>query len=193
VANNPSEIPLELRDFLNSEDGSLLRGDLNAWATWRAHEISTPNELEQFLWNHVQLSKEFRTLLDYRMRMSKSFSATQKILPTFPRATDLYIYCDHIGPGFKIQHGHSTWVMAESIGSNFFVNQNVTIGVDHGGVPTIGNNVVVRPGAVVTGPIQIGNNVTIGPNAFVNFDVPDNSVVTPPRSVIKVKTVGVRQ
>ena len=31
--------------------------------------------------------------------------------------------------------------------------------------------------AVVVGKIKIGNNVLIAPNAYVNFDIPDNSVV----------------
>jgi serine O-acetyltransferase len=31
--------------------------------------------------------------------------------------------------------------------------------------------------AVIVGGISIGNNVLIAPNSYVNFDVPDNSVV----------------
>jgi serine O-acetyltransferase len=30
---------------------------------------------------------------------------------------------------------------------------------------------------VVVGNIKIGNNVLIAPNSYVNFDVPDNSIV----------------
>lgn len=45
------------------------------------------------------------------------------------------------------------------------------------GVPSIGDNVVMNANAVVVGGVKIGNNVLIAPNAFVNFDVPDNSIV----------------
>ena len=31
---------------------------------------------------------------------------------------------------------------------------------------------------MIVGKINIGNNVLIAPNAYVNFDIPDNSVVT---------------
>jgi serine O-acetyltransferase len=35
----------------------------------------------------------------------------------------------------------------------------------------------IGPNAVIVGKIKIGNNVLIAPNAYVNFDVPDNSIV----------------
>ena len=40
---------------------------------------------------------------------------------------------------------------------------------------TIGNK--WSKGKNLSGPPHIGNNVMIAPNSFVNFDVPDNSVV----------------
>ena len=36
---------------------------------------------------------------------------------------------------------------------------------------------MVGSGAKVLGPIKIGNNVLIAPGSYVNFDVPDNSIV----------------
>lgn len=67
------------------------------------------------------------------------------------------------------------------IGENATLFKGVTIGIiSHGkrkGVPKIGNNVTIYANATVCGGITIGNNVIIAPNAFVNFDVPDNSVV----------------
>jgi serine O-acetyltransferase len=44
-------------------------------------------------------------------------------------------------------------------------------------VPVIGDNVCVNANAVIIGGCRIGNNVLIAPGAFVNFDVPDNSIV----------------
>ena len=35
----------------------------------------------------------------------------------------------------------------------------------------------VKAGKYRTAPVKIGNNVLIAPGAFVNFDVPDNSIV----------------
>lgn len=45
------------------------------------------------------------------------------------------------------------------------------------GVPHIGDNVIINANAVVVGGVKIGNNVLVAPNAFVNFDVPDDSIV----------------
>lgn len=45
------------------------------------------------------------------------------------------------------------------------------------GNPQIGNRVYIAAGAVIVGKIKIGNNVLIAANSFVNFDVPDNSIV----------------
>lgn len=63
-----------------------------------------------------------------------------------------------IEEGLIIQHGFSTIIMAESIGKNFWVNQQATVGYDAKGCPTIGNNVVVASGAKVIGEIVVGNN-----------------------------------
>jgi len=68
-----------------------------------------------------------------------------------------------------------------TIGRNCNISHSVTIGRSYrGGIlgrPTIGDYVWIGPGAVVVGKILIGNNVLIAPNSFVNFDVPDNSLV----------------
>ena len=44
-------------------------------------------------------------------------------------------------------------------------------------MPTIGDNVFMGRNSIVIGNVNIGNDVLIAPGAFVNFDVPDNSIV----------------
>ena len=46
------------------------------------------------------------------------------------------------------------------------------------GVPRIGDNVFLGTNSIVVGKIKIGNDVLIVPGAYVNFDVPDHSIVT---------------
>lgn len=59
-----------------------------------------------------------------------------------------------------------------SIGSNCVIYQGVTIGSRKGpAAPSIGDRVVVWPGAVVLGDIVIGSDAQIGPNAVVINDV----------------------
>ena len=67
------------------------------------------------------------------------------------------------------------------IGRYCSIHQDVTIGRifagPKAGVPTLGDFVIVFPGAKVVGNIKIGNNVVIGANSTVLNDVPDNCVV----------------
>lgn len=87
-----------------------------------------------------------------------------------------------IGKGFIIGHWGKIVINGKAtFGEQFFVTHNVTIGRDirgkRKGVPTFGNRVVVRTNSCVVGNVHIGNDVLIAPNTFVNFDVPDHSVV----------------
>ena len=71
-----------------------------------------------------------------------------------------------------------------TFGKNVRILQNVTIGsagLSKSVSPTIGNNVIIGPGAVVVGGISIGDNVIIGANTVVTKDVPDNTIVKPPK------------
>jgi serine O-acetyltransferase len=85
-----------------------------------------------------------------------------------------------IGPGLFIVHGNGTFVMADGIGANCRIYQQVTIGnVDaaEGGRPVIGDNVTVYAGAKIVGRVKIGDNVTIAANSLVIKDVAANTTV----------------
>lgn len=86
-----------------------------------------------------------------------------------------------IGRGFRIVHwGHIVVNPAAVIGKNFNISQGCLIGNAQGkknGTPIIGDNVCMNANSIIIGGVKIGNNVLIAPGAFVNFDVPDNSIV----------------
>lgn len=87
-----------------------------------------------------------------------------------------------IGPGLYIGHFGGITVSRDAvIGSNCNISQNITIGVAgtgaKRGVPIIGDNVYVGPGARIFGKIRVGNNVQIGANAVVYTDIPDDADV----------------
>lgn len=92
------------------------------------------------------------------------------------------------GWGLLVFHGYSTIVVANTIGKNFNLYQNVTIGYHKNGKPSIGDNVMICAGAVVAGNIKIGNNVKIGANATVFQDITDNSIVYGNPCIIKTTT-----
>ncbi len=90
-------------------------------------------------------------------------------------------YGTQIGEGFRIVHfGHIVINPDAKIGKNFNISQGCLIGITQGqkaGVPTIGDNVCMNANSIIIGGVHIGNNVLIAPGAFINFDVPDNSIV----------------
>ena len=87
-----------------------------------------------------------------------------------------------IGDGFIIGHWGKIVINGEvKFGNQFFITHGVTIGRDirgkRAGVPVFEDRVCIRTNSTVVGKIHIGNDVLIAPNTFVNFDVPDHSVV----------------
>lgn len=84
----------------------------------------------------------------------------------------------HIGSGLYIEHGGSIYLNASSIGNNFSVFHEVTLGAStNGGIPKVGNNVTCYMGAKIFGNINLGDNCIIGANAVVNKDVESGSTV----------------
>jgi len=91
-------------------------------------------------------------------------------------------YKTSIGPGLYI--GHEGGIVVSElavIGKNCNLSHQVTIGVSRrgqrAGVPVIGDNVYIGPGAKLFGAIVVGNNAAIGTNCVVTRDVPENGVV----------------
>ncbi len=63
-----------------------------------------------------------------------------------------------------------------SIGKNCRIHVGVNIG-NFDGVPEIGDNVYIGPGAKIFGPIAIGDGSKIGANAVVYHSFPKNSIL----------------
>lgn len=87
-----------------------------------------------------------------------------------------------IGNGLYMGHPYNiTIASGVRMGKNCNVHKGVTIGrINVGkkeGVPTIGESVFFGINSIVVGNIHIGNDVLIAPNSYVNFDVPDHSIV----------------
>jgi serine O-acetyltransferase len=87
-----------------------------------------------------------------------------------------------IGKGFFIGHfGHIIINAGAVIGDNCNFSPGVTIGKTNRGkmkgIPVLGDRVWVGTGVVIVGNVKIGSDVLIAPNAYVNFDVPEHSIV----------------
>ncbi len=170
-------LPLLLLYFLSSEK-ELIRLDCERWMEL-LHD-STEIDDRQFTVSAWQLSRNSGI-----STTTESGGETWSPLPLrlllriiFKPESTLHLRSPKIGPGFFMQHGYATSVGAYSIGKNCSVNQLVVIGwTDRTRGPILGDNVSVKAGAKILGPITIGNNVTVGANAVVTKDVPANCVV----------------
>lgn len=87
-----------------------------------------------------------------------------------------------IGKGLYLAHFGRVIIHPKTvIGHNVNISTGVVIGTQfrgpRKGAPNVGNYVWIGANAVIVGNIRVGNNVLIAPGAYVNFDVPDNSIV----------------
>lgn len=170
---------------------SVISQDVARWAQiyLGGAPVSVLNEAYAFLFL-MTFYEEFRNLFYYRAGMAgKLFSPLCNPLST------LYIQAGKIGPGLFIQHGFATIIGAEEIGSNCWINQQVTIGwTDMSGGPVIGDNVTINAGAKVIGNIVIGSNSKVGANAVVVKNVPpDCTVVGVPAYIVRKNGVKLRE
>lgn len=72
------------------------------------------------------------------------------------------------GPGLHIVHYGTIVVHPDArVGRNCRLHPSTSIG-DYNGVPHLGDNVYIGPGAKIYGPVTLGDNVAVGANAVVN-------------------------
>lgn len=145
--------------------------DLDHWREiYNVKKYDTFYLLNYFLFNY----KEYRNVFSYRID-NKFIRKFFNIL--LPGEKTLTISTANIDGGLVIFHGTSTIINAKSIGKNFVVYQNVTIGNIDGKNPIIGDNVQITVSSVVLGDISIGDNSIIGANSTVTKNVPKNCTV----------------
>lgn len=92
---------------------------------------------------------------------------------------DISMYAT-IGNNFVLWHGMGTVVHPDAvIGDNVTMRHCTTIGSSKsgGGAPIIGNNVDIGCNVVIIGEITIGDNVIIGAGSVVTKSIPSNVVV----------------
>lgn len=81
---------------------------------------------------------------------------------------------------FTIAHFGGITFFPHECGKNVYLRQGVTVGNKGVGSerhPILGNNIIFGANSIVVGPITVGNNVIIAAGAVVTKDVPDNCVV----------------
>lgn len=128
-----------------------------------------------------------------------------KRIPVLPDMIYHFIYFLHnsripyqveIGEGSDTNGGGIHIHPDVRIGKNTMIGQSSAIGPRRGedGVPKIGNNVHIAPGAKILGPVEIGDHSIIGANAVVLKSIPPHSVVAgiPARAIRKDETISMK-
>lgn len=169
--------------------------DVKQWIK-RLHNTKESSPDWQNLLYLLSMYQEFRNVYYYRVKQGGAigFVLTQGFKIFYKQCPSLFIDSDNIGSGLFLQHGFSTIISAESIGENFSVAQQVTIGYNTKGCPIIGNNVSIGAGAKVIGKVTIDDNVKVGANAVVVKNVPKNCVVVGvPAYIVKRDGIKVKE
>lgn len=162
---------LLISPFVDLDDAAI-NMDIERWKSIMHISGDNKQVLKKLLSNVV----EFRNLYIYRNKHRLGYNRVLRML--YHPLDTLWITTEKIGGGLFIQHGFSTYIAAESIGENCWINQMVNIGYKDDGRPArLGNNVTVACGAVVVGDITVGDNSIIGANAVVTKDVAPGSVM----------------
>ena len=113
----------------------------------------------------------------------------EKIMPNFIE----YYEADKMRYGAKPDREHLTLTLTLALALTITINENAVLGknvnihkgatigqTNRGstkGVPTVGDNVWIGINSIIVGNIRVVNDVLIAPGAYVNFDVPDHSIV----------------
>jgi len=111
----------------------------------------------------------------------------------FQLLTGFEIWPNCIGPGLYLPHAGPILINEEcKIGSRFTINICTVIGSHNDQTPTIGDNVVVEPGAVISGGVTIADSIVIGANSFVNKSFLEQNITIAGAPARKIKDQGSR-
>lgn len=78
-----------------------------------------------------------------------------------------------IAGGLMIPHPNGIVIHVDSvIGPNCIIFHQVTLGLGHGGVPSLGGDVSIGAGAKLLGKIHVGDHAVVAAMAVVTCDVP---------------------
>lgn len=131
----------------------------------------------------ILYSHQIRYMYWWRKSKQKMTLFRKFILYRYSRKYGLEISAHTtIGEGLYLGHPYNITVAAGAIiGDNVNLHKGCTIGRENRGKregsPIIGNCVSVGINSTIVGKVTIGDDVMVAPNTFINFDVPDHSVV----------------
>lgn len=148
------------------------------------------------LLKQLLVDRTFRAVYYLRKREKSSSSIKNKYYEfKYRKYRDRYgieiPFSVRIGAGILMIHPYNITINRDAvIGNNFTILKGATVGnskTSNIGAPVIGDDCYLGINSTIVGNITIGNRVMVAPNTFVNFDVPDDSVVIGSPGVIHSK------
>lgn len=136
-------------------------------------KVFRPVEIKYIsLFRKTNMCKFLPLKIFYMLRLKCLSNKTQIQIPARTR----------IGEGFYIGHFGRVIIHPDAkLGKNINISTGVTIGIENRGkrkgVPEISDNCWIGANAVIVGNVKIGSDVLIAPLTYVNFDVPEHSIV----------------
>lgn len=165
-----------MKDY--QEDLFRIFGDIRAKHFLKA--LTWPQYLFLFSWRKIKGGSKLSFIYRVIARWTKNKNGIE-----IPNTVN-------IGKGLLLQHPYGITINSQSIiGNNVTIYKGATIGnIKTGkkkGTPIIGDYVYIGLNSTVVGGVKIGSDVLIAPNTYVNFDVPDHSIVIGSPGVIHHK------
>lgn len=151
-------------------------------------------ETSKHYWNPgVRLIRSIRFYQKYSkkpfLRWLKYFCVVRYRFWSIVSGADIPLNCQ-IGGGLLMPHPNGIVIHPDAvIGVNCLIFQQVTIGTNGKGVPSVGGHVDIGAGAKLLGDIVVNSHVKIGCNSVVikSFDESDIAVGVPAYSLKKLK------
>lgn len=136
-------------------------------------KVFRPREIKYIsLLRKANMCKLLPLKLFYMLMLMRMSNKTQIQIPA-RTSIDEGLYIGHLGR--VIIHPDA------KLGKNINIGTGVTIGMENRGkrrgAPVISDNCWIGTNAVIVGNVKIGRDVLIAPLTYVNFDVPDHSIV----------------
>ncbi len=157
---------------------------------WRIFgDASKKHMLKAMTWNH------YLFLLSWRKIKSKSkITFFWRVINHHTKNSNgLEIpFTVQLGEGILLVHPYGITLNSNAIiGNNVTIYKGATIGnIKVGrrqGTPIIGDRVYIGLNSTIVGGVKIGSDVLVAPNTYINFDVPDHSVVIGSPGVIHMR------
>lgn len=132
---------------------------------------------------HYFFSHQIRYMRWWRKTKKHNNPIFKIILKQYSKKYGLEISTNaKIGAGLYLGHPYNITVARDTvIGKNVNLHKGCTIGRENRGKregsPKIGDRISIGINSTIVDNIVIGNDVMIASNSFVNFDVPNHSIV----------------